>query len=208
MKEKYKVAVIGPAGVGKTTIVHQFVYNNYVEVYDPTIEETYKKSFFCGGAHVDLEIVDTAGKEHFPGMLDRYIESADAFLLVYSISDARSFSQIYQLFSRIASIRGPIGIARMLVGAQCDSAKREIDHDDGAQLSAQVQCSFAEVSAKHNINIVEIFDELVAQMRYLKNQDRNRSTNTLNGKGAILPMAGPHPDQWYIRKKESWCCFM
>ncbi|CAJ0579718.1 unnamed protein product, partial [Mesorhabditis spiculigera] len=201
MREKYKIAVLGPSAVGKTAIVHQFVYNSYAEVYDPTIEETYKKSFFCGGALVDLEIVDTAGREHFPGMIDRYVENSDAFLVVYSISDRQGFERVPEMFTRIAGIRGPNGIARVLVGAQCDAARREVAHEEGAILSAEAQCSFAEVSAKHGLNVTEVFDELVAQMRYIRKQRTMPGMNT-----PFHP--GPHPDQWYGRKKESWCCFM
>lgn len=43
----YRVVVFGAAGVGKSSIVQQFVYGTYKEGYIPTVEDTYRKVTFC-----------------------------------------------------------------------------------------------------------------------------------------------------------------
>ena len=43
----------------------QFVQNVWIESYDPTIEDSYRKQITVDGRHVVLEILDTAGTEQF-----------------------------------------------------------------------------------------------------------------------------------------------
>jgi Ras-related protein Rap-1B len=43
----------------------QFVNNVWIESYDPTIEDSYRKTLEVDGRQVVLEILDTAGTEQF-----------------------------------------------------------------------------------------------------------------------------------------------
>ncbi|KAF8514702.1 ras-domain-containing protein [Hysterangium stoloniferum] len=46
---EYKIAVIGDGGVGKTAITTQFVLSAFVESYDPTIEDSFRKQMRIPG---------------------------------------------------------------------------------------------------------------------------------------------------------------
>ena len=48
-KQKYKVVVAGGGGVGKSAITIQFTQAQFVEEYDPTIEDTYAKQCVVDG---------------------------------------------------------------------------------------------------------------------------------------------------------------
>lgn len=48
-KQKYKVVVAGGGGVGKSAITIQFTQAQFVEEYDPTIEDTYTKQCVVDG---------------------------------------------------------------------------------------------------------------------------------------------------------------
>ena len=50
-------------GVGKSTLTVQFVQNIFVEEYDPTIEDSYRKQITVDGQQILLDILDTAGCE-------------------------------------------------------------------------------------------------------------------------------------------------
>nr|CDJ92752.1 Ras domain containing protein [Haemonchus contortus] len=131
-------------------------------------------------------------------MMTRYITSADAFMVVYSVGSRKSFEHAVHLFSQIAKIRGvnsvenKLQIARLLVAAKCDSDYREVSPDEGNTLSAQLSCSFAEVSAKMNINIPEVFEEMVSQRHYIETMESSRRRN----------------QQLYGNSGSSWCCFL
>ena len=60
---EYKIVVLGSGGVGKSALTVQFVQGIFVEKYDPTIEDSYRKQVEVDGQQCMLEILDTAGTE-------------------------------------------------------------------------------------------------------------------------------------------------
>lgn len=58
---EYKIVVLGSGGVGKSALTVQFVQGIFVEKYDPTIEDSYRKQMEVDGQQCMLEILDTAG---------------------------------------------------------------------------------------------------------------------------------------------------
>lgn len=63
---EYKIVVLGSGGVGKSALTVQFVQGIFVEKYDPTIEDSYRKQVEVDGQQCMLEILDTAGTVRFP----------------------------------------------------------------------------------------------------------------------------------------------
>lgn len=43
---EYKMVVLGTGGVGKSALTVQCVQHDFVEIYDPTIEDSYRKQVF------------------------------------------------------------------------------------------------------------------------------------------------------------------
>nr|XP_005897471.1 PREDICTED: ras-related protein Rap-1b-like isoform X2 [Bos mutus] len=58
---EYKLVVLGSGGVGKSALTIQFVQGIFVEKYDPTIEDSYRKQVEVDAQQCMLEILDTAG---------------------------------------------------------------------------------------------------------------------------------------------------
>ncbi|CAD6195181.1 unnamed protein product [Caenorhabditis auriculariae] len=166
-KENYRIVVLGDSACGKTALVRRFVTGQAVTNYDPTIEDKYKKKLHFQDRQVTLEIVDTAGRELLPDMLTRYITFADAFIICYSIGSRRSFDHVHHYFENISRLRPISQIARVLVGCKCDADYREIYPEEANELSAQLQCSFAETSAFRDLNVNEVFEECVSQLNYI-----------------------------------------
>ena len=40
---EYKLVVVGAGGVGKSALTIQLIQNHFVDEYDPTIEDSYRK---------------------------------------------------------------------------------------------------------------------------------------------------------------------
>lgn len=66
---EYKLVVLGSGGVGKSALTVQFVQGIFVEKYDPTIEDSYRKQVEVDGNQCMLEILDTAGTVRFSRIL-------------------------------------------------------------------------------------------------------------------------------------------
>lgn len=62
-KRFYSVVVMGGGGVGKSCLTIRLVRDQFVERYDPTIEDAYRKdNFKVDGELCPIEILDTAGQ--------------------------------------------------------------------------------------------------------------------------------------------------
>lgn len=59
---EFKVVVLGSGGVGKSALTVQFVSGCFMEKYDPTIEDFYRKEIEVDNSPCVLEILDTAGE--------------------------------------------------------------------------------------------------------------------------------------------------
>ncbi|KAJ8298711.1 hypothetical protein KUTeg_022771 [Tegillarca granosa] len=62
---EYKLVVVGAGGVGKSALTIQLIQNHFVEEYDPTIEDSYRKQVVIDGETCLLDILDTAGQEEY-----------------------------------------------------------------------------------------------------------------------------------------------
>jgi ABC-type molybdenum transport system ATPase subunit/photorepair protein PhrA len=58
---KRKIALLGFTGVGKTSLATRFVQGSFVDMYSPTITNTFHTSVTMGKKTLTTEILDTAG---------------------------------------------------------------------------------------------------------------------------------------------------
>ncbi|CAL8114737.1 unnamed protein product [Orchesella dallaii] len=165
MKE-YKIVVLGSGGVGKSALTVQFVQGVFVEAYDPTIEDSYRKQIEVDGEQCTLEVLDTAGTEQFTSMRDLYMKNGQGFVLVYSIAAQSTFNDLEDVRDQILRVKDKDRVPMVLVGNKCDvdDSERLVGKDQGANLAQKFGCTFLESSAKARINVSEIFCDLVQQI--------------------------------------------
>uniref|UniRef100_K1R0Y3 small monomeric GTPase n=1 Tax=Magallana gigas TaxID=29159 RepID=K1R0Y3_MAGGI len=165
---EYKLVVLGSGGVGKSALVStavprliletvQFVQNIFVEKYDPTIEDSYRKQVEVDGQQCMLEILDTAGTEQFTAMRDLYMKNGQGFLLVYSITAQSTFNDLQDLREQILRVKDTDDVPMILVGNKSDlEDERVVGKDQGMSLAKHFNCEFMETSAKKKINVNEV----------------------------------------------------
>lgn len=68
---EYKIVVVGGGGVGKSALTIQFIQSQFVDEYDPTIEDSYRKQCHIDGESVLLDVLDTAGQEEYSAMREQ-----------------------------------------------------------------------------------------------------------------------------------------
>lgn len=162
---EYKIVVLGSGGVGKSALTVQFVQGIFVEKYDPTIEDSYRKQVEVDGQQCMLEILDTAGTEQFTAMRDLYMKNGQGFVLVYSITAQSTFNDLSDLREQILRVKDTEEVPMILVGNKCDlEDERVVGKDQGLNLAKNFNCAFLESSAKAKINVNEIFYDLVRQI--------------------------------------------
>ena len=168
---KYLLLILTPIPSPKQTV--QFVQGIFVEKYDPTIEDSYRKQVEVDGQQCMLEILDTAGTEQFTAMRDLYMKNGQGFVLVYSITAQSTFNDLLDLREQILRVKDTDDVPMILVGNKCDlEDERVVGKDQGPNLARTFNnCAFLESSAKAKINVNEIFYDLVRQINR-KNPDK------------------------------------
>jgi len=160
-----KLSVMGSGGVGKSAITNVFTNGVFIEKYDPTIEDSYRRLIEVDGTQSMLEILDTAGTEHFTAMRDLYIRSGMGFILVYSITAESTYEDLVEIREQIVELKESEHVPMVLVGNKLDlEDQRVVLADKGRNRAKEWNCPFIESSAKSSINISEIFLEVTRQI--------------------------------------------
>lgn len=163
--DRWRVCVLGDGGVGKTTLAVQFALNCFVETYDPTIEDSYRKRLIVDNKLCLVEIIDTAGQEEYTTLRDQWVQEGQGFILVYSITSRATFERL-DVFKQ-SMLKSPhCKPIFMLVGNQCDkSREREVSLQEGIALAQMFGCEFMETSARTAYNVELLFTNVVRALR-------------------------------------------
>lgn len=134
---RHKVVVMGAARVGKSSLISQFLYGTFSPKYKRTVEEMHHGEFNVAGVHLTLDILDTSGAYEFPAMRALSISSADAFILVYDVTDAATFEEARALRDQIHETKGGTAVPIVVVGNKVDLAgEREVSEAVGTARTA------------------------------------------------------------------------
>ncbi|KAI1779266.1 ras family-domain-containing protein [Hypoxylon cercidicola] len=162
---EFHVVVLGAGGVGKSCLTAQFVHNEWIESYDPTIEDSYRTQVGVDGRQVLLEILDTAGTEQFVAMRDLYMKTGQGFLLVFSITSTSSLAELAGLRDEIIRIKDDENVPIVICGNKADlEDQRSVPRTKGFQISQRWGAPYYEASARTKTNVEEVFIDLCRQM--------------------------------------------
>jgi len=143
------------------------VENHFIDEYDPTIEDSYRKQVTIDGESCLLDILDTAGQEEYSAMRDQYMRTGQGFILTYSITSRHSFDEASNVFrEQILRVKDADRVPMVLCGNKCDlENERQVSKAEAEGLSKSWGCPFYETSALARINVEEAFYDLVREIR-------------------------------------------
>jgi GTPase KRas protein len=142
------------------------IQNHFIDEYDPTIEDSYRKQVTIDDETCLLDILDTAGQEEYSAMRDQYMRTGQGFILVYAITSRSSFDEIVSFREQIKRVKDKEKVPLVLVGNKCDlETERQVTTAEGSELAKSFGCPFFESSAKTRINVEESFFALVREIR-------------------------------------------
>ncbi|XP_073956940.1 ras-like protein A isoform X2 [Choristoneura fumiferana] len=168
----HKVIMVGSGGVGKSALTLQFMYDEFVEDYEPTKADSYRKKVVLDGEEVQIDILDTAGQEDYAAIRDNYFRSGEGFLCVFSITEPESFDATQEFREQILRVKNAENIPFLLVGNKSDLAeKRRVPLDACRERAAAWQVPYVETSAKTRDNVDKVFFDLMREIRSRKSDD-------------------------------------
>eukprot|EP01119_Soliformovum_irregulare_P016001 TRINITY_DN458_c0_g4_i1.p1 TRINITY_DN458_c0_g4~~TRINITY_DN458_c0_g4_i1.p1 ORF type:complete len:140 (-),score=34.09 TRINITY_DN458_c0_g4_i1:55-474(-) len=112
-----------------------------------------------------LDILDTAGQEMYSAYQDKYFQSGDGFVIVYSVTEKETFTKIATYLDRIRKAKDRDNIPTFLVGNKIDAPNRAVSTAEGEKMAKDLNVLFMETSAKTNVNIAELFRDLIREIR-------------------------------------------
>ncbi|KAK2894023.1 rasd family member 4 [Channa argus] len=167
VKEKTEVRLVfmGAAGVGKTALIQRFLKDTFEPKHRRTVEELHRKEYEVGDVKVAITIMDTSGSYSFPAMRKLSIQNSDAFALVYAVDDPDSLDAVKRLREEILEVKEDKYTPIVVIGNKIDrNTERRVSSED---VLSTVELGwnhiFLESSAKENINVLEVFTELLQQ---------------------------------------------
>ncbi|KAM3857223.1 ras-related protein ralB-A-like [Diretmus argenteus] len=178
----HKVIMVGSGGVGKSALTLQFMYDEFVEDYEPTKADSYRKKVVLDGEEVQIDILDTAGQEDYAAIRDNYFRSGEGFLLVFSITEQESFTATSEFREQILRVKEEDGIPLLLVGNKSDlEERRQVTAEEAAARAAEWGEQYVETSAKTRANVDKVFFDLMREVRK-KKMSESKDKNGLSGK--------------------------
>ncbi|KAJ8268492.1 hypothetical protein COCON_G00136640 [Conger conger] len=173
----HKVIMVGSGGVGKSALTLQFMnlppaLPQFVEDYEPTKADSYRKKVVLDGEEVQIDILDTAGQEDYAAIRDNYFRSGEGFLCVFSITELESFAATADFREQILRVKEDESVPFLLVGNKSDlEDRRQVNTEEAKGRAEQWGVSYVETSAKTRANVDKVFFDLMREIRARKMED-------------------------------------
>jgi Ras-related protein Rab-8A len=161
-----KLLMIGDSGVGKTCLLLRYANDSFSPTFITTIGIDFKiKNIEIDGKRIKLQIWDTAGQERFRTITTSYFRGAQGILLVYDVTDRRSFESIRNWVSQIQQ-HADVHVNKILVGNKCDMLdEKVVSTEEGQKLAKEFGIDFWEASAKNDINVEQSFISIAGAVK-------------------------------------------
>eukprot|EP00475_Leptophrys_vorax_P019486 TRINITY_DN2665_c0_g1_i1.p1 TRINITY_DN2665_c0_g1~~TRINITY_DN2665_c0_g1_i1.p1 ORF type:complete len:190 (-),score=34.59 TRINITY_DN2665_c0_g1_i1:28-597(-) len=188
MEMQYKITMLGGGGVGKSALTIMLVTDKFSDIYDPSVEDSYRKLTTVDGEGAQIDILDTAGQEEFVVMHDEWIRAGEGFLLVYSISSRTSFEVVKYFRDKVMRTKETVKPPMVLAGNKCDlpESERSVTKQEGEALARSWGIPFYETSAKDRINTDECFHQLVREIKRSRGSRTSKVKKDKGDKGCMI----------------------
>ncbi len=156
--------------MGKTSIIGRLRDDVFDAHYQATIGIDFgpKVIHLSPERSVKLQLWDTAGQERFRSLIPSYLRDMAACVVVYDITNRKSFEAVKTWVEDAKRERGDDGNSALvlyIVGNKKDlEAERVVAEAEGEALAQSLGCFFAEVSAKSGAGVNELFAGVAGKM--------------------------------------------
>ena len=147
---------------------------------------------------VRLQLWDTAGQERFRSLIPSYIRDSSVAVVVYDISNAKSFQNTRKWIDDVRGERGN-DVIIVLVGNKTDlNDKREVTTAQGEEEAKKNGLMFIETSAKVGHNVKQLFRRIAQALPGMEGEGAAQNNQSgfpvpLAGSGSSLPNKANQP---------------
>ncbi|XP_066913725.1 GTP-binding protein Di-Ras2-like isoform X2 [Clytia hemisphaerica] len=161
-----KLVMFGSGGVGKTSLVHRFLFNKFDSAYTATVEDDYREVITYNKHIVDVTVLDTSGSFQFPAMRRHAIQHGHGFIIVYAVDNPNSLEEAKRLYNEVITCKNDVDCPIVLVGNKIDKSplgNRKVSREQVNKilLNDSMNVEHIETSAKINHNVSLVFNKLI-----------------------------------------------
>lgn len=167
---EYKISLFGPSGVGKSNIIDTFINGKFNEGIKTTNQISYStKIIKIENKKIRLNIWDSIGKPQLKTLNKALFKDNLGCIFVYDINNKSHFEQLKELTDFYKEQWKYDTI--LLLGNKADLANDccQISMKEGKELADKLNANFFWVSAKNNINIHQVFEDICIDIHNKEN---------------------------------------
>ncbi|MFX0021316.1 MAG: GTP-binding protein [Candidatus Hermodarchaeota archaeon] len=163
----FKVILIGPGAVGKTSLLHRFVEDKFSFRYKLTIGADFlSKVIQKNGDTIKLQIWDIGGQDRYKFLRSSFFDGANGALIVFDLSRWHTFEELEDWLADLREYAGE-NIPFAVIGNKLDliDKKDELYERENAEVFAKKEDTFyIETSAKTGEKVELAFLNLTEKM--------------------------------------------
>ena len=138
------------------------------------LEEKYNTYKLSDGSIIGCTIFDTNGTDRYRFLNETYYKKSDGCLIVYDITNRRSFDEIEKYYIPKLKEKCKKNIVTVLLGNKKDMEdKRKVSIEEGEDLATKYNFIFREASCLENKNVFDVFQTIIENTFYEKRKDNN-----------------------------------
>ncbi|XP_076028253.1 ras-related and estrogen-regulated growth inhibitor-like protein [Oratosquilla oratoria] len=189
-----RIAVLGSSQVGKSALTVRYLTKRFIGEYRSDTDMLYKCQLQVEGSPLPVEIMDATPPTHLSSSV--HVHWAEAFVIVYSVCDSRSFKRAKETLEILCQIHRPIPI--LLLGNKNDLQHlREVEEVEARSLALSHAARFSEVSAAESSkDVTESLDAFLKEIKITRNQSaspRQRKLSVSRMLGSLISRHSPPP---------------
>jgi small GTP-binding protein len=167
----FKIVLVGDSAVGKSNLESRFTRNVFTQGSKATIGVDFAgKTVIVQDRKVRAQIWDTAGQERFKAVSNTYYRNAAAALVVYDITNKKSFASVDSWVRNIREF-GNSDVVVMIVGNKSDlEQQRQVSTEEGHEMAEREGFLFMETSAFSGDNVENAFLSLLSNVMDTKRE--------------------------------------
>ena len=161
--DSVKVVLLGEAGVGKTSIIHQFAYHTFEPDCISSISAQFvsKTIGYQGYGAIKYDIWDTAGQERYRSMAKIFYKDAKVIVFVYDITSQPTFDGLKNYWYEQIKINCEKDAILAVVANKNDLySDQVISDDEGQKFADEIGAIFQSTSALSDSGIGKLFDHI------------------------------------------------
>ena len=202
-----KLILVGDGRVGKTSIINKYLYNTFNENEPMTVNSCFlEKKMIINEKTFKFALWDTAGQEKFNSVTPVYYRDAKGVILVYDITNARSFERVQKWIEEVRSYNKECEI--VICGNKVDIKEvyeDGVDKDKAKEYVVNKGIEHFYTSAKTGDGLEEVFDYISKKVvdNYEK-ENKGKSGNGFNKNKKVVINRDTSNSENNVNN--GWCC--